>query len=80
MDDETRRVVAIEAELAQTRVELSETIGAIEERLTPSNLAASAADRVRDSAPMAWVRANMLPITAVGAGAVAAWVAAKLSD
>lgn len=77
MDDETRRVSELENELAETRVELSETIEAIQERLAPSALAANAADRVRHSAVVEKVRANLLPITAVGAGIAAAWVAMK---
>ncbi len=79
MDDETRRVTQLENELAETRVELSGTIDAIQERLTPSSLAATAADRVRRSTVVETVRANILPISAVGAGVAAAWLAIRRS-
>jgi hypothetical protein len=78
MDDETRRVVELEDEIAQTRVELGGTIEAIQDRLAPSTIAATAADRVRQSAVVEKIRANVLPITAVGAGVGAAWLASRL--
>ena len=77
MDDQTRRVSQLEDEIADTRVELSETISAIEERLAPSTLAAEAKERIRTTTADK-LRANALPLSAVAAGAVAAWLAAKL--
>jgi hypothetical protein len=63
MDDTTRRVAPhagddetdlrtqeIREEIAQTRVEMSETIEAIQERLTPSHLVAQAGETVRNAA------------------------------
>jgi hypothetical protein len=65
MDDTTGRVTGtggaydenpdvrtreIREEIAQTRVEMSETIEAIQERLTPGNLAAQAGETVRNAA------------------------------
>jgi hypothetical protein len=78
MDDETRRVVELEGEIAQTRVELNGTIEAIHDRLTPTAIAASATDRVRRSAFIEMIRANVLPLTAVGTGVGAAWLASRL--
>lgn len=50
MDETTGRVNEIREEIAQTRVEMSETIEAIQERLTPSHLVAQAGDTVRNVA------------------------------
>lgn len=63
MDDTTRRVdprrdqdeseirtQEIREEIAQTRIEMSETIEAIEDRLRPSNLVAQAGETVRNAA------------------------------
>lgn len=65
MDDSTGRVGAIDptlpaktdararelrAEIAETRDEMSETIEAIQDRLTPSNIVANATDSVRSAA------------------------------
>jgi hypothetical protein len=83
MDDETRRVGEIEADIAETRVELSETIEAIQERLTPSNIVANAKETVRhaatekvrqmtDNSFMDTVRANPIPSAMIGIGA--AWL------
>ncbi len=47
MDDETRRVGEIKADIAVTRVELSKTIEAIQDRLTPSNIVANAKETMR---------------------------------
>ena len=77
MDDQTRRVSQLENEIAETRVELSETIGAIEERLAPSNIAAEAKERIRTTTAEK-LRANALPLSAVAVGAAAAWIAAKV--
>jgi hypothetical protein len=61
MDDKTGRMSAprtdesevrtqeIREEIAQTRVEMSETIDAIQERLTPSHLVAQASETVRNA-------------------------------
>jgi hypothetical protein len=49
--DETEiRTQEIREEIAQTRIEMSETIEAIEERLRPSNLVAQAGETVRNAA------------------------------
>ena len=50
MDETTGRVNEIREEIAQTRVEMSETIEAIQERLSPSHLVAQAGDTVRNAA------------------------------
>lgn len=50
-EDETQiRTQEIREEIAQTRMEMSETIEAIEERLKPSNLVAQAGETVRNAA------------------------------
>ena len=83
MDDETRRVGELQAEIAETRVELSETIEAIQERLTPSNIVANATDTVRhaatekvrdmtDNSFVDAIRANPIPSAMIGIGA--AWL------
>jgi hypothetical protein len=48
--EETRRAAEIRSEIAQTREQMSETIEAIQERLTPSNLVAQASDSVKEAA------------------------------
>lgn len=86
MDDETRRVGEIEADIAVSRVELSETIEAIQERLTPSNIVANATKTMRhaatekvrqmtDNSFMDTVRANPVPSAMIGIGA--AWLLLK---
>jgi ElaB/YqjD/DUF883 family membrane-anchored ribosome-binding protein len=86
MDQETRRVGEIEADIAETRVELSETIEAIQERLTPSNIVANAKESVRhattekvrqmtDNPFIHTVRANPIPSAMIGIGA--AWLLLK---
>lgn len=86
MDDTTRRVGEIEADIAVTRVELSETIEAIQERLTPSNIVANATETMRhaatekvrqmtDNSFMDTVRANPVPSAMIGIGA--AWLLFK---
>lgn len=83
MDDETRRVEEIEQEIADTRVELVETVEAIQERLTPSNIVSNATESVRQAASekvrqmtdnsfMDTVRANPIPSAMIGIGA--AWL------
>jgi hypothetical protein len=49
-EDPDVRTREIREEIAQTRVEMSETIEAIQERLTPGNLAAQAGETVRNAA------------------------------
>ena len=86
MDDETRRVSEIEADIAETRVEMSETIEAIQERLTPANIVANAKETMRNAATekvrqmtdnsfMDTVRANPVPSAMIGLGA--AWLLLK---
>ena len=83
MDDETRRVGEIEREIAETRVELSETVEAIQERLTPSNIVSNATESMRHAASekvrqmtdntfMDTVRANPIPSAMIGIDA--AWL------
>jgi len=48
-DDTEARTQEIREEIAQTRVEMSETIEAIQERLTPSHLVAQASETVRNA-------------------------------
>jgi len=81
------RTTEIRAEIEQTREEMSETVNAIQERLRPSNIAANAADTVReaarervrdvaDSDSVQYVRANPIPTAMVGIGlAGLAWLA-----
>lgn len=49
-DETDMRTQEIREEIAQTRVEMSETIEAIEDRLRPSNLVAQAGETVRNAA------------------------------
>lgn len=83
MDDETRRVGEIEADIAETRLEMSETIDAIQERLTPSNIVANATESMREAATekvrqmtdnsfVDTIRANPVPSAMIGLGA--AWL------
>lgn len=83
MDDETGRVDAIEQEIAETRVELVETVEAIQDRLTPSNIVSNATESVRhaasekvrqmtDNSFMDTVRSNPIPSAMIGIGA--AWL------
>jgi len=83
MDDETRRVGEIEQEIADTRVELVETVEAIQERLTPSNIVSNATDSLRhaasekvkqmtDNSFMDTVRSNPIASAMIGVGA--AWL------
>ena len=86
MDDETRRVGKIEAEIAETRVEMSETIEAIQQRLTPANIVSNATESVRhaasekvrqmtDNSFMDTIRGNPVPAALIGIGA--AWLYLK---
>jgi hypothetical protein len=49
-EDTDARALELRAEIADTRTEMAETIEAIQERLTPSNLAAQAGETVRNAA------------------------------
>ena len=49
MDETTGRVNEIREEIAQTRVEMSETIEAIQEKLRPANLVSDATERVKSA-------------------------------
>lgn len=49
-DRETaRKTEEIRSEIAQTRADMSETIGAIQDKLRPGNIAAAATDRIKDA-------------------------------
>jgi len=48
-EEETREVMQIRADIAQTRAELNDTIGAIQEKLNPSRLKEHAMDTVREA-------------------------------
>jgi hypothetical protein len=81
------RTREIRAEIEQTREQMSETVDAIQERLRPGQLAANAAEsvkqaareRVRDVAEsdsVQYVRANPMPAAMIGIGiAGLAWLA-----
>jgi len=86
MDDTSRRVTELRSEIEDTREEMSETIGAIQEKLRPSHIVAEATDRVkqatiegvrdmRDSATTTArdvVGSNAVPLAIIGIGA--AWL------
>lgn len=81
------RTRKIRAEIEQTRDDMSETVNAIQERLRPGNIAANAAESVREAAQERvrdiaesdsayYVRANPVPTAMVGIGlAGLAWLA-----
>jgi hypothetical protein len=83
-DERTRE---IRAEIEQTREDLSETVNAIQERLSPSNIASNAAESVKsvarekardiaESDSVQYVRANPIPTAMVTIGiAGLAWLA-----
>ena len=83
------RTREIRAEIEQTRGELSETVNAIQERLSPGNIAANAAESVKtvardkardiaESDSVQYVRANPIPTAMVTIGiAGLAWLALK---
>ena len=86
MDDTTGRVDEIREEIAQTRVDMAETIGAIQERLTPANIAAQAGETVRNAATQKvkqmtdnpfvdTIKDNPSPAAMIGIGA--AWLLMK---
>lgn len=52
-EDSARTVRELRSEIAQTRADMSETIDAIQEKLRPGHIAATAADRVKDAATAA---------------------------
>ena len=83
------RTVEIRAEIDRTREDLSETVDAIQDRLKPSSLASSAADRVKqatsetmhelaESDTAHYVNENRLPIAMIGVGiAGAIWLSTR---
>ena len=85
--DDDRRTREIRADIEQTRDELSETVTAIQDRLRPSSVAATAAQTVKtaasdaarqmvDSEPVQYVRAKPIPSAMVGIGVAGlAWLA-----
>ena len=73
------RTREIRAEIEQTREDMSETVNAIQDRLRPGNIAANAADTVKEAArervrdvtesdSVQYVRANPIPTAMVGIG------------
>jgi hypothetical protein len=78
--DDTRRPDQIEDDIARTRAEVSSTIDAIQERLTPGQMMDQAIHYLRDSGARDFgvnlgrqVRDNPLPIALIGLGV--AWLA-----
>jgi len=86
MDDTSRRVEELRGDIEETRDEMSETIGAIQEKLRPGHIVAQATDRVKQ-ATMEGVRdmtesatetardamsSDAIPIAIMGIGA--AWL------
>ena len=81
------RTREIREDIEETREEMSETVNAIQERLRPGNIAANAAENVKqvarekardvaESEPVQYVRANPIPTAMVGIGiAGLAWLA-----
>ena len=81
------RTREIREDIEETREELSETVNAIQERLRPGNIAANAAENVKqvarekardvaESEPVQYARANPIPTAMVGIGiAGLAWLA-----
>jgi hypothetical protein len=81
------RTRAIRAEIEQTREDMSETVNEIQDRLSPSTIAANAVDTVKDAArdrvhdvadseTVRYVRANPIPTTMIGIGVMGlAWLA-----
>jgi hypothetical protein len=49
MDDTSRRVEELRSDIEETRDEMSETIGAIQDKLRPSHIVAQATDRVKQA-------------------------------
>jgi hypothetical protein len=78
--DDTRRTDQIEDDIARTRAEVSSTIDAIQERLTPGQMMDQAIHYLRDSGAGDFganlgrqVRDNPLPVALIGMGV--AWLA-----
>jgi hypothetical protein len=61
----------IRSRIEQTRAEMTETIDAIQDRLSPSRIVSSATERVKDA-----TTANPVPIALMGAAAAALTAAA----
>lgn len=84
-----QRTREIRAEIDQTREEMSETVNAIQARLSPGNIAAKAADSVKSAArekardvvesdSVQYVRANPIPTAMIGIGiAGLTWLALR---
>jgi hypothetical protein len=82
-----QRTREIRREIERTRDDMSETVNAIQDRLSPGTIASNAAESVRqsathtarevaDSEPVHYVRANPIPTAMVGIGlAGLAWLA-----
>jgi hypothetical protein len=82
-----KRTRELRAEIEQTREDMSETVNAIQDRLRPGNIAANAAESIRETAsettrdlvesePVMYVRANPIPAAMIGIGiAGLAWLA-----
>lgn len=49
MDDSSRRVEELRGDIEETREEMSDTLGAIQEKLRPSHIVAQATDRVKQA-------------------------------
>jgi hypothetical protein len=88
-DDESPdvRVREIRSEIKRTREDMSETVNAIQERLSPRHMVSEAVEGVKtaatdtvrsvaESEPIQYARANPIPLTMLGVGVVgAAWLA-----
>ena len=86
-EEPDRRTREIRRDIERTREDMAETVDAIQDRLSPRNLASNAVDSVRTAAtekareltetePVQYVRANPIPTAMVGVGiAGLAWLA-----
>jgi hypothetical protein len=86
------RTREIRTEIERTREDMSETVNAIQERLSPRHMVSEAVDGVKtaatetarsvaESEPIQYARANPVPLAMVGVGVVgAAWLAFSGTD
>jgi hypothetical protein len=86
-EEPDRRTREIRRDIERTREDMAETVDAIQDRLSPRNLASNAVDSVKTAAsekarelvetePVQYVRANPIPTAMVGVGiAGLAWLA-----
>jgi hypothetical protein len=86
-EEPDRRTREIRRDIERTREDMAETVDAIQDRLSPRNLASNAVDSVRSAAsekarelgetePVQYARANPIPTAMVGVGiAGLAWLA-----